>query len=55
MITKVNIAHMSMRSQEMTAGGYKGNSGYAGLDLQTSITARNLTSQQEYPITGTSY
>jgi hypothetical protein len=55
MITKVNIAHMTMRSQEMTTGGYKGNSGYQGLDLQTSITARNLTSNQEYPISGSSY
>jgi hypothetical protein len=55
MITKVNIAHMSMRSQEMVTGGAKGMSGYQGLDLQTSISARNLTSQQEYPITGSSY
>jgi hypothetical protein len=55
MITKVNIAHMSMRSQEMVTGGYKGMSGYQGLDLQTSISARNLTSQQEYPISGSSY
>jgi hypothetical protein len=46
MITKVNIIHMSMRSQQNTYGGYQ------GLDLQTSIAARNLTSQQEYPITG---
>jgi type II secretory pathway pseudopilin PulG len=49
MITKVNIAHMSMRSQQNTYNGYQ------GLDLQTSISARNLTSQQEYPITGTAY
>jgi hypothetical protein len=49
MITKVNIAHMTMRSQ------LPGGSGYQGLDLQTSISARNLTSQQEYPITGSSY
>ena len=55
MITKVNIAHMSMRSQEIVTGGYKGMGGYQGLDLQTSISARNLTSQQEYPITGSSY
>jgi hypothetical protein len=32
-----------------------GNSGYQGLDLNTSISARNLTSQQEYPISGSSY
>jgi len=55
MITKVNIAHMSMRSQELVSGGYKGMDGYQGLDLQTSISARNMTSQQEYPITGSSY
>jgi hypothetical protein len=50
MITKVNIAHMSMRSQQA-----KYNVGYQGLDLQTSIAARNLTSQQEYPISGSAY
>jgi prepilin-type N-terminal cleavage/methylation domain-containing protein len=49
MITKVNIVHMSMRSQQSTYNGYQ------GLDLQTSIAARNLTSQQEYPISGTAY
>jgi type II secretory pathway pseudopilin PulG len=51
MITKVNIAHMSMRSQQSKYAGV----GYQGLDLQTSIAARNLTSQQEYPIQGSSY
>jgi hypothetical protein len=49
MITQVNIAHMTMRSQ------LPGSSGYQGLDLQTSIAARNLSSQQEYPISGSSY
>jgi prepilin-type N-terminal cleavage/methylation domain-containing protein len=49
MITKVNIVHMSIRSQQSTYNGYQ------GLDLQTSISARNLTSQQEYPISGSSY
>jgi hypothetical protein len=51
MITKVNIVHMSMRSQQTKYTGI----GYQGLDLQTSIAARNLTSQQEYPIQGSSY
>lgn len=51
MITKVNIAHMSMRSQQTKYVGV----GYQGLDLQTSIAARNLTSQQEYPISGSAY
>jgi hypothetical protein len=49
MITKVNIAHMSMRSQQI------GTTGYQGLDLQTSISARNLTMGQEYPISGSQY
>jgi len=49
MITKVNILHMSMRSQ------MKGTSGYQGLDLNTSISARNLTMGQEYPISGSAY
>jgi prepilin-type N-terminal cleavage/methylation domain-containing protein len=51
MITKVNILHMAMRSQQSKYNGV----GYQGLDLQTSISARNLTSQQEYPIQGSSY
>lgn len=50
MIKKVNIAHMTMRSQVKGAVG-----GYQGLDLQTSISARNLTMGQEYPISGSAY
>ncbi len=56
MITKVNIAHMSMRSQGRDATSRSALSlygGYEGLDLQTSIAARNMTAQQEYPITVT--
>lgn len=49
MITKINILHMSIRSQ------LKGTTGYQSLDLQTSISARNLTMGQEYPISGSSY
>jgi len=49
MIKKVNIIHLSMRSQ------LKGTSGYQGLDLQTSVSARNLTMGQEYPISGSAY
>jgi len=49
MITKVNIAHMAMRSQLHQLAGYQ------GLDLQTSIAPRNLTFGQEYPVTGSSY
>jgi len=53
MITKINILHMSMRSQtrdtwtRSLAATY---GGYEGLDLQTSIAARNMTMLQEYPI-----
>lgn len=49
MITKVNILHMSIRSQ------LKGTTGFQSLDLQTSVGARNLTMGQEYPISGSSY
>ena len=49
MITKVNIDHLTIRSQ--AAGG----TGYQGLDLTTSICARNMTFQQEYPIAGSPY
>ena len=49
MITKINIAHMAMRSE------MHGQAGYQGLDLQTSITPRNLTFGQEYPISGSAY
>jgi prepilin-type N-terminal cleavage/methylation domain-containing protein len=48
-ITKVNILHMSIRSQ------VRGMTGYQSLDLQTSISARNLTMGQEYPISGSAY
>jgi hypothetical protein len=44
MITKVNILHMSMRSQ------LPGTSGYQGLDLQTSVSTRDMTFKNEYPI-----
>ena len=50
MITKVNILHMTIRSQ---SNDYR--TGYQGLDLQTSICARNLTMGQEYQISGSSY
>ena len=48
-ITKVNILHMSIRSQ------LKGTTGYQSIDLQTSVGARNLTMGQEYPISGSAY
>jgi prepilin-type N-terminal cleavage/methylation domain-containing protein len=49
MITKVNILHMSLRSQ------LKGTTGYQSIDLQTSVGARNLTMGQEYPVSGSAY
>jgi len=42
-ITKVNIVHMTIRSQ------VPGLSGYQGLDLQTSMGVRNLTFNNRYP------
>jgi Tfp pilus assembly protein PilW len=58
MITKVNIAHMSMHSQARDNTSKSALSQYGGfesLDLQTSIAARSLTSQQQYPISGSAY
>ncbi|HVO64206.1 MAG TPA: prepilin-type N-terminal cleavage/methylation domain-containing protein [Terriglobales bacterium] len=43
LITKVNILHMTMRSQ------IPGTSGYQGFDLQTSMGVRNLTFTNSYP------
>lgn len=45
MITQVNIAHLAIRSQ------LPGITGYQGFDLQTGISARNLSFLQQYPIT----
>ncbi|HEX9110229.1 MAG TPA: prepilin-type N-terminal cleavage/methylation domain-containing protein [Terriglobales bacterium] len=42
-ITKINILHMAMNS---TLPGVKG---YQGLDLQTSVSARDLTFRNNYP------
>ncbi len=44
-ITKINILHMAMN------GTMKGaNGGYQGLDLQTSVSARDLTFKNNYPV-----
>ena len=43
-ITKINILHMAMDS---TLKGAKG--GYQGMDLQTSVSARDLTFNNDYP------
>ncbi len=44
-ITKVNIVHMTVSST------LHGTMGYQGLDLQTSVSARDLTFRNNYPLT----
>jgi hypothetical protein len=44
-VTKINIAHMAMNS---TLKGAQG--GFQGLDLVTSVSARDLTYNNSYPI-----
>jgi len=44
-ITKINILHMAMSS---TLKGARG--GYQGLDLETSVSARDLTYSNQYPL-----
>src|SRR5262249_21529525 len=43
-ITKININHMSFAST------LHGTKGYQGLDLQTSVSARDLTFQNDYAV-----
>ena len=43
-ITKINIKHMSVNST------LRGSGGYQGLDLQTSVSARDLTFKNDYPL-----
>ena len=43
-ITKINIKHMSLASP------LNGTVGYQGLDLQTSVSARDLTFRNDYPL-----
>jgi hypothetical protein len=42
LIRKINITHLTMRSQ------LRGTNGYQGMDLQTSVSARNLSFQNRY-------
>jgi prepilin-type N-terminal cleavage/methylation domain-containing protein len=42
-ITKINILHMA------TDSALHGTQGYQGLDLETSVSARNLTFSNDYP------
>ncbi len=43
-ITKINVLHMAMDS------ALKGVVGYQGLDLETSVSARDLTYNNQYPL-----
>jgi prepilin-type N-terminal cleavage/methylation domain-containing protein len=47
-ITKINILNMAIDSTLMSSQFGQGN-GYQRLDLQTSVSARNLTYTNEYP------
>jgi prepilin-type N-terminal cleavage/methylation domain-containing protein len=49
-ITKINIMNMAMDSSLMGSQYGQGN-GYQRLDLQTSVSARNLTYTNNYPLT----
>ncbi len=49
-ITKINIKHMSVTSTLKGTGGGSAN-GFQGLDLQTSVSARDLTFKNDYPLT----
>ncbi len=42
-VTKINVLHMA------TDSALHGTQGYQGLDLETSVAARNLTYANEYP------
>ena len=49
LIRQINIAHLAIRSQLSGArGALYATSGYQGFDLQTSISARNLSYQNRY-------
>jgi hypothetical protein len=43
-ITKINIKHMALNST------LQGAQGFQGLDLQTSVSARDLTFKNDYPL-----
>jgi hypothetical protein len=44
-INKINIVHMAMNSTVKAARG-----GFQGLDLETSVSARDLTFNNNYPL-----
>jgi len=47
-ITKINVANMAMDGT-MSSAQYGLNKGYQSIDLQTSVSARNLTFANNYP------
>ncbi len=50
LIRKINIAHLTIRSQSAgTRTSLMATQGYQGYDIQTSISARNLSYQNRYP------
>jgi Prokaryotic N-terminal methylation motif len=53
LIRKINIAHLTMRSQlDGTRSTLFATKGYQGYDVQTSISARNLSFLDRYNFTG---
>jgi Prokaryotic N-terminal methylation motif len=51
LVRKINIAHLTIRSQLAGAGsGFMLTKGYQTFDLQTSISARNLSYQNRYSL-----
>ncbi len=48
LIRRVNIANLSFRSEMQGASAANGNKGYQSLDIQTSVSARNLSFINRY-------
>ncbi len=49
LIRKINIAHLTIRSQiDGTRSTLFATNGFQGYDVQTSISARNLSYQNRY-------
>jgi hypothetical protein len=49
LIRTINLAHLSLRSQGNGVQAYQGTAkGYQGIDMQSSISARNLSFSERY-------